>query len=381
MGANRSIPAVGIFPPKEEDPQAWVEARSETQAWEAARNYSSFSDNQADSEEEMQRLMELGYVKKITKAQAVNYFTEPIVSKLGLIVKPKADGTVKRRIIVDALRSGANKKARCPERILLPRALDVFTMASDLKSLEPQLLEWYRAHKVPTIEWASELIAADLTDAFTHFAVHPSEHEQCLSRAGDGERYYVFVAMFFGHKCAPLVMCRLSALLSRLLQGMFWQAELQLATYIDDPLTVLVGSRRRRNRNLSLALRRSCARSSSRSSRSGRPPVAGAPKLRGKAQLGGRHLQEGQVGGLHDLWKHAARPARTNRPKEFMVPIKRFEMARAWLANLAQGEAPENHHDVVEEARVHHNRHGCLPPQMRVPLLGEGDGTSHLDHP
>ena len=71
----------------------------------------------------------------------MNYFTEPIVSKLGLIVKPKADGTVKRRIIVDALRSGANKKARCPERILLPRALDVFTMASDLKSLEPQLLE------------------------------------------------------------------------------------------------------------------------------------------------------------------------------------------------------------------------------------------------
>ena len=143
------------------------------------------------------------------------------MSKLGLIVKPKADGTVKRRIIVDALRSGANKKARCPERILLPRALDVFTMASDLKSLEPQLLEWYRAHKVPTIEWVSELIAADLTDAFTHFAVHPSEHEQCLSPAGDGERYYVFVAMFFGHKCAPLVMCRLSALLSRLLQGMF----------------------------------------------------------------------------------------------------------------------------------------------------------------
>ena len=83
----------------------------------------------------MQRLMELGYVKKITKAQAVNYFSEPIVSKLGLIVN------VKRRIIVDALRSGANKKARCPERILLPRTWDVSTMASDLKSLEPQLLE------------------------------------------------------------------------------------------------------------------------------------------------------------------------------------------------------------------------------------------------
>ena len=60
--------------------------------------------------------------------------------------------------------------------------------------------------------------------------------------------------MFFGHKCAPLVMCRLSALLTRLVQGMFWQAELQLATYIDDPLMALVGSRQRRIRNLSLIL-------------------------------------------------------------------------------------------------------------------------------
>ena len=46
-------------------------------------------------------------------------------------------------------------------------------------------------------------------------------------------------------------MCRLAALLSRLLQGLFWQAELQLAT---DPLLALVGSRSRRIRNLSLVL-------------------------------------------------------------------------------------------------------------------------------
>ena len=65
---------------------------------------------------------------------------------------------------------------------------------------------------------------------------------------------YVFVALFFGHKTAPLLMCRLSALFSRLLQGMFWKAELQMATYVDDPLTALVGSRPRRLRNLSLLL-------------------------------------------------------------------------------------------------------------------------------
>ena len=152
----------------------------------------------------------------------MNYFSEPVVSKLGLIIKPKTDGTRKRRVVVDAARSGANKRARCPERIVLPRSLDVFAMAADLKSLEPQLLEWYRACKRPTTEWGTELVAADLTDAFTHYPVHPTEHEQCVSPAGDGVHYYVFVAMFFGHKCGPLVM--------------------------------LVGSRARRNRNLSLVL-------------------------------------------------------------------------------------------------------------------------------
>ena len=63
-----------------------------------------------------------------------------------------------------------------------------------------------------------------------------------------------FVALFFGHKTAPLLMRRLSALFSRLLQGMFWKAELQMATYVDEPLTALVGSRPRRLRNLSLLL-------------------------------------------------------------------------------------------------------------------------------
>eukprot|EP00439_Symbiodinium_sp_Y106_P058953 s2183_g8.t1 len=66
-----------------------------------------------------------------------------------------------------------------------------------------------------------------------------------------------------------------------------------------------------------------------------------------------------------------------NRPKEFMVPIKRFEMAQGLACHFAQGEAPENLHDVVEEARIHHDRHGCLPPGVRRPPVGEGD-LSHV---
>ena len=38
-----------------------------------------------------------GYVKKISEVQATNYFSGAVVSKLGLLIKPKADGSVKRR--------------------------------------------------------------------------------------------------------------------------------------------------------------------------------------------------------------------------------------------------------------------------------------------
>ena len=149
LGANVPIPSVGIFPSKEEDLEAWEEAEAETQAWEARQNYGSFTANPGDSEEEMNRPIELGYVVKISEEQAQSYFTAPVISKLGLLVKPRADGSVKRRVIVDALRSGANRRARCPERIVLPRPQDVYTMAADLKAQEPQLLEWYRGQGPP----------------------------------------------------------------------------------------------------------------------------------------------------------------------------------------------------------------------------------------
>ena len=211
-------------------------------------------DNKVDADEEMERLMAKGYVKKLTIEEAERYFGKPLVSRLGLIIKEKADGTKKRRIIVDALRSGANAQAVCPERIVLPRPEDVHHMLKDMKRAEPDLRAWYFANKLDRSEWGAEFIAADLVDAFTHLPMAEEELAQCVSPAGDGKHVYVFVALFFGHKTAPLLMCRLSALFTRLVQGMFAKGELQMATYVDDPLAVLVGSRARRLRNLSLML-------------------------------------------------------------------------------------------------------------------------------
>ena len=183
-------------------------------SWGEMKNYKSFSDNLKDSTVEMDRLVEKGYVKKLTLQQAEHYFTSPVVSKLRLIVKEKLDGTKKRRVIVDARRSGANHRAVCPERIIvLPRPEDVHGMLRHMKEDEPQLRAWYRTNQEQLSEWSAELVAADLTDASRTSLSQRSSS----SSAGDGLHLYVLVALFFGHKSAPLLMCRLAAMLSRLL--------------------------------------------------------------------------------------------------------------------------------------------------------------------
>ena len=43
--------------------------------------------------------------------------------------KVKDDGRVKNRVIVDMLRSGGNARAKVPERLVLPRVIDVLEAA------------------------------------------------------------------------------------------------------------------------------------------------------------------------------------------------------------------------------------------------------------
>ena len=102
-------------------PASAAEADDAAELWSELRNYSSFIENAADAEEEMTRLEHKGLVRKIRLDHAKELFDHPTISKLGLLIKEKADGAKKRRVVVDALRSGANKQACCPERIVLPR--------------------------------------------------------------------------------------------------------------------------------------------------------------------------------------------------------------------------------------------------------------------
>ena len=67
---------------------------------------------------------------KLSMEEAVRLYGMGTVSKLGLILKEKEDGTMKRRIIIDLRRSGGNSKSALPERLTLPRPVDAVRMAT-----------------------------------------------------------------------------------------------------------------------------------------------------------------------------------------------------------------------------------------------------------
>ena len=60
LGANLPIRTCGIFPAKEVDDSKSYEASVAAQEWAKLNNYKSFTDNQKDSDVEMERLVSLG---------------------------------------------------------------------------------------------------------------------------------------------------------------------------------------------------------------------------------------------------------------------------------------------------------------------------------
>lgn len=96
----------------------------------------------------------------------------------------------------------------------------------------------------------------DIQDAFMSLGVHPSEHPRTLApNAQEGSQYYyMFVALLFRFKTAPLLYSRVASLLSRLLQSLVQGHEAQHQTYLDDAFWVLQGSLKVRNLVLSMLL-------------------------------------------------------------------------------------------------------------------------------
>ena len=166
-----------------------------------------------------------------------------------MILKQKADGSTKRRVVIDMKRSKGNERAKVAERIVLPRAQDIVTSLRVMRAREHEGKEEAPRRSVlrgskAYLQDEVEFILLDLKDAFCHFGVHPDELKHCVSPGLECGTALVWVAMLFGFKGAPLVMGRLSAAIGRLLQSLFHPASGQVQVYIDDVALMLRGPKK-----------------------------------------------------------------------------------------------------------------------------------------
>ena len=129
LGMECEIQTCGIFPEVDEEDQ---EEPPELEAIAAKKNYASILENREDAEKEILRYVDKGFAIVRPMSWAQQMFEKGTVSKLACITKIKEDHTKKVRIIVDLLRSHGNLRCKVPERIVLPRAVDVVGMGREI---------------------------------------------------------------------------------------------------------------------------------------------------------------------------------------------------------------------------------------------------------
>lgn len=116
-------PSGGVYPSVDEEEPEHELLDLESQV--NTRNYQSVYENEDAAEAELQRLIDRGFEMILSVEEAKEKFEKGTVSRLALISKQKDSGIIKHRLIIDLLRSGGNSRAKVPERIILPRVIEV----------------------------------------------------------------------------------------------------------------------------------------------------------------------------------------------------------------------------------------------------------------
>eukprot|EP00438_Fugacium_kawagutii_P033982 Skav228940 [mRNA] locus=scaffold2181:359534:359893:- [translate_table: standard] len=101
---------------------------------DSLHNYKSVEEATEDAEIELRRYEQANYLQRMPREQALEKFPGGTVSRLGLVLKTKDTGEIKRRIVIDLRRSGGNAKSVLPEKLILPRVVDVIHMLKELRA-------------------------------------------------------------------------------------------------------------------------------------------------------------------------------------------------------------------------------------------------------
>ena len=226
LGINKDIERCGVFPPIFEAREDHTSAgRTFHPGW---TNYRSAEEDPAICQGILQNMVNKEWAICCEALEAVASTVETIdfvVSRMALLTKTRADGTLKHRIIWDFRRSFVNSRIRQAERIMLPRALDASADALELWRSSPQ-------HGII-------FFGCDVEAAFHQVPVHRSEWRYQVTYL-DG-RWYVFKVLVFGAASAPTIWGRVAALAARSLAAILPQRHIRHQIYVDDPFFVAQG--------------------------------------------------------------------------------------------------------------------------------------------
>jgi len=195
--------------------------------------------------EEVHRLTDAHWMHKFDTIEGAAVYLECnvkdiVLSKIGVIAKMRL-GKLKKRVVIDAKRSGISSASRKFQRVLLPRATDVIV----------DILEMLWASWDGSAE-DFEFFILDFTDAFFHIPLHRSEQRYfVVSLRGS---IFVLLRTAQGSRGAPLTWARSVALLARLTQAMFKPEAVRINVYVDDPIIGLRGKRRTRDINAAMII-------------------------------------------------------------------------------------------------------------------------------
>ena len=201
------------------------------------RNYHGVEEHPV-TEEELQAHIDEGHLAEFDSYDELSAFVggtpeEPaILSKLGLIIKIK-NGVEKARLILDTKESGVGSRAGKYQRVILPRLFDAILRMLYLMSC--------LGGAADTVLMAMVL---DFTQAFWQLPIKPEERKYfCTSLVMRGKRRYItFLRAAQGSVMAPLLWCRMIALVMCLTQSLFPTDQLNMMCYVDDPLAISIGN-------------------------------------------------------------------------------------------------------------------------------------------
>ena len=148
VGSCERISRIASVPPVEA-PTAEGDLSSLATDFDAFSNYSSAEEQPQVCLSLLRRMCDKGWALEVGSIheaqQAVNH-PDLVMSRLALISKTRADGSVKHRLVWDLRRSGVNDHVRQGERIVLPRLGDVVADCFDLTrhSALAEVDDWLR---------------------------------------------------------------------------------------------------------------------------------------------------------------------------------------------------------------------------------------------